>query len=238
MIIRVAILSDNKRIVNEISKSLIAFSVKNDFDKKAIELDIAIYKNQIDEFVNNYKNIDIAFITYESLEIDTALADKLFVLNPMCFPVLVGSPKQKICSFLALRPAGQVSEEIESPIIAKLCLSFVKVIASSNHVLQIHTRKGDYSISVQSIVFCQSDQKYVTIVTDSGKNYRRIGTLNQLQINLSDGFIRVHQSFLVNLKKIKSVDKVTWEIETNEGYHIPVSRPYRQKVQDYFKNSF
>lgn len=237
MIIRVAILSDNKRTVNEISKSLIAFSVKNDFDKKAIELDIALYKNQTDEFINNYKNIDIAFITYESLESNPALADKLFVLNPMCFPVLVGSPEQKICSFLALRPAGQVSDEIESQKITKLCLSFVKVIATSNHVLHIHTRKGDYSISVESIVFCQSDQKYVTIVTDSGKNYRRIGTLNQLQETLSDEFLRVHQSFLVNTKKIKSVDKVTWEIETNEGYHIPVSRPYRQEVQSYFNSS-
>lgn len=235
MVLRAAILSEDESVCNGISNTLVAFSVGNDFEGQEIELDIAKYGTKVQNFLDAYKDIDISFITYDILDAFPMVANELFSLNPMSYPVMLGTPENRICSFLAIRPAGHMEHYGENEKLKSVCNACLNMLARGNHVLHIKTRQGSYAISVKSIIFCQSDQKYISIVTDTGKIYRKLGKLNQFAEGLPSEFLRVHQSFLINSRHVVELDKVTWELITDTGYRVPVSRVYHQTALNIFQ---
>jgi DNA-binding LytR/AlgR family response regulator len=49
---------------------------------------------------------------------------------------------------------------------------------------------------------------------------------------LPEGFIRCHNSFLINQERIASVDWSAMKIYLNERISVPMSRNYRVKVKE------
>ena len=111
-----------------------------------------------------------------------------------------------------------------------LCAQCVEELEGSAEVLQIHTRQGSYAVSASDILFCQSDQKYVVVTTHTGELYRKIGKLGEFAQALPPYFLRVHQSFLVNTRRLSGLDKTSWEVLLDSGHRIPVSRAYHGAV--------
>ena len=97
-------------------------------------------------------------------------------------------------------------------------------------MLQIATRQGSFAVSLETVTYCRSDQKYVLIVTGNGKVYRRLGKLSELAALLPEEFVRVHQSFLANWRHVTGLDRKTWELILDSGERIPVSRVYRAEI--------
>ena len=91
---------------------------------------------------------------------------------------------------------------------------------------------------MSEIVYCQSNLKYVNVVTDSGKFFRKLLTLSKFSEMLPDYFIRIHQSFLVNKHKVRGINHSSngWEVITNDGLQLPVSRTYQKSVSACIRN--
>lgn len=237
MLLRVALASDDKEICRQLTDFLVDMTVRNDFAGEDIELDIAYFGADTDSLVAGYKDIDIAFLTYDVLDAHPTAARSLYVANPRCFPVVIGLPDQKICSFLSLRPAEHLGESSDGLKLMRVCMACLELMQSNSHVIQFKTRKGSYSISTESVLFCVSDLKYISIVTDTGRIYRKPGKLSELLRQMPANFIRVHQSYLVNSERVVALDKSTWEIVCDDETRIPVSRAYHETAQDLFKNA-
>lgn len=233
MLIRVAVAVHNKSLAQKLTNRLVSFSLRR--SKEAdIDFDFAYFDN-LSKMLISAANIDMSFISYEILDGDYDILALLYKRNPSAFSVPLGLPDGRICNFLALRPAGHLRTPDDQEQIDMLCHWCAEGMMGSTEVLQIKTRQGYRAVTASSILFCQSDQKYVMIIMESGEIFRKLEKLNHLSMELPEYFVRVHQSFLVNSHRISGLDKVSWEILLDSGNRIPVSRAYQKTVTEHIQ---
>ena len=81
--------------------------------------------------------------------------------------------------------------------------------ASRREITSMPVKVGDRMLFVQidDIVYFSAEEKYVNIYTKDGKIYLSDLTLKILQDKLSDKFLRIHRSLLVNISRIREINK-------------------------------
>lgn len=231
MLIRAAIAVTDKKIAQELTNRMISFSLRRTYREEEIEFDFSYYSD-LPAVLSHSKSLDMVILSYSLLEKYRDLLPALYKENPTAFSIPMGSPDGKVCDFLALRPAGHLSAPEDQAQLDRLCLWCAEMMMDNPDVLQLSTRQGCYAITASSILFCQSDQKYVMLVTDSGEVFRKLDKLDHLTLLLPDYFIRTHQSFLVNARRISGLDRSSWEILLDSGQKVPVSRAYKKTISE------
>jgi two-component system, LytTR family, response regulator len=86
--------------------------------------------------------------------------------------------------------------------------------------------KSIYFVKVADIIHCESEGSYTTVFIEDSPKLTISRSLKELQLMLEPfGFIRPHNSFLVNKEKITRIDKVDggWIVLDNAA-KIPVSQ--------------
>lgn len=94
-------------------------------------------------------------------------------------------------------------------------------------------------VEISRISRCASDNNYTHVFLDNGNRRTISKTLKEFDEMLGEyGFLRVHQSHLVNTAYIKSVEKSSGgSIVMNDGTEIPVSRARRNKIIGLIKSA-
>jgi len=128
---------------------------------------------------------------------------------------------------------------------------FARFYKAVDKVKRQQARSG--TPTAQNEIFFKSGSVFVKVTIDdilwieALENYCNINTLNDqivAHLNLkgvekilpTDKFKRVHRSYIINLKKIKTVDQTSVTIETTKGdKKVPVSRSYRDKLLEHIK---
>jgi len=77
-------------------------------------------------------------------------------------------------------------------------------------------------IDLPSIAYIKGSREYVTIVTADNKKIMTLQSMKNLEQDLSTSFIRIHNSFIVNLKMISEIHKDEVVIK-NETFPIGIS---------------
>jgi len=77
-------------------------------------------------------------------------------------------------------------------------------------------------IDLPSIAYIKGSREYVTIVTADNRKIMTLQSMKNLEQDLSNSFIRIHNSFIVNLKMISEIHKDEVVIK-NETFPIGVS---------------
>ncbi len=81
------------------------------------------------------------------------------------------------------------------------------------------------------IIYCESDGNYCRIMVEGGKNLFLTQKLKQVSEMLPEElFYRVHNSYLINLRKVKEFYKNEGYILLENNIRIPVSRQRRSEV--------
>lgn len=235
MLIRVAVAVSNRKTAQVLTNRMVSFSVRSVSRGEDIEFDFS-YCPHLAAVLECAEKIDMSILSYEVLQEEPALLAMLYKSNPAAFSIPLGLPEGRVCDFLALRPAGHLRTPDDQAQIDRLCLWCAEGMLESGDVLQLKTRQGCQAITASSILFCQSDQKYVMIVTASGEIFRKLEKLDHLAALLPGYFLRVHQSYLVNTRRISGLDKTLWELRLDGGNRVPVSRAYQRIVADQFQN--
>lgn len=86
-------------------------------------------------------------------------------------------------------------------------------------------RQHIYKVPMDSILYFESNKKYLTIYLENESERTFIGRLNEELEHLSDNFIRIGQSYIVNINKVKEYHSNF--VYMNDGKRINISRPYR-----------
>lgn len=110
---------------------------------------------------------------------------------------------------------------------------------NKNNKLLVSGQNEFRLIDIESITYCKSDGNYTDIFIHdhSGKEEKCTDTHNLkfYEEKLRPfGFIRAHQSFLVNREYVSRIRKNPCEIIMNNGMLIPVARERKQWVMDFF----
>ena len=86
-------------------------------------------------------------------------------------------------------------------------------------------------VKVNDIYHVESNRKKVVLHHIDGIE-ETIQKLNEIEKLLPDYFLRIHQSFLVNMNYVKSISAYT--LETTNGFILPISRSKSKYARDRF----
>jgi two-component system LytT family response regulator len=96
--------------------------------------------------------------------------------------------------------------------------------------------KADYKtqlVKVADIVYLESAGEYVRLHIDGSSTITTLFRLKNMETTLpADGFLRVHRSYIVNLKRIASYTK--GRIFLDNGEYIPLGENYKERFLEYF----
>lgn len=96
--------------------------------------------------------------------------------------------------------------------------------------LLLESREEKISIPLERIYYIEAMEKKVYVCTGA-EEYGYYSTLDKLENDLPDNFVRCHRSFIVNTDKIKKVALSKNTIYLAEEYEVPLSRSYKAKLK-------
>lgn len=100
--------------------------------------------------------------------------------------------------------------------------------------------KADYKVTlvrISDIVYIESEGEYVRMHLADGSTITTLFRLKNMETTLpSDSFMRVHRSYIVNLRAIRSYIK--GRIYLNDTEYVPIGENYKEAFQNYIKRNF
>lgn len=108
----------------------------------------------------------------------------------------------------------------------------------SKEKLVLSTREFYHLIEVENIVYCQSENTYTTFYLTDGQEIKVSVPIKKVEQQLSsNSFMRPHQSFLVNVHHIRSVNKCGGgELLLDNGKAIVISSRKKSEVLHFLEN--
>ena len=144
-----------------------------------------------------------------------------------------------------ISPSGIISEKKLSPMLINpaflgLILTVLSIgdyywsrwidkrFNAKDRTVTFFSERKSVSLSLADIVYVESNDTEVRIVTTSGDSFRNKTGISQWENLLGDGFLRIHRSYLVNLAEATIVSP---DLVTVAGKELPVSRKYKESVK-------
>lgn len=110
----------------------------------------------------------------------------------------------------------------------------------SQEVSRIVLKTSDaiHVVDVENIVYCEADKNYTTFFLKDGRKILVSKNMGEYETLLpSADFLRIHQSFLLNMKYISRFDKADGgKVVTTTGAQLPVSTRKRDVLMTYLNN--
>ena len=143
-----------------------------------------------------------------------------YLLKPVTFPRFIRSVNRAIAN---IQKEAKVNNEERDDILTDGEWGKGTIWIKNNSKLD--------PVSPVDIIYIESIENYAQFVT-FGDKYAVHYTLKLLEEKLPDDlFIRIHRSYIVNVKKIKRIRGNTLEVETKEGIHsLPFGKSYREPL--------
>ncbi len=151
------------------------------------------------------------------------LGRKIYGANPDCRIVYYGPADVRLERFLRARPVGYHRLADGGGALEKELDAVLRELTLSTTVFRWSTRRRTVLIPVRRIVYLQSDLKNVTLRLTGGGEEHITAKLSELESRLPSCFIRIHQSFLVNIYHIRALDKSVRTVTVTGGDTLPVS---------------
>ncbi len=115
----------------------------------------------------------------------------------------------------------------------KIINGIKEVLLKYEFIVHFKIENINYKLYLDDIVYIESKRNYIIIHTIDDVAYKYKDSINKKEDELSKyGFARFHESFLINLKYIKSINKNS--VTVIQNFDIPVSRYRMQSVKESF----
>ena len=100
--------------------------------------------------------------------------------------------------------------------------------------------KADYKVSLvklSDIVYIESDSEYVRLHFADGTSIMTLFRMKKMEVALpSDTFMRVHRSYIVNLKCVTGYARGRVYLNNNE--YVPIGENYKEQFMDYVSKNY
>lgn len=118
-------------------------------------------------------------------------------------------------------------------VVMKDCLERIR--KSENQFMVLKNGPELLQVNVDDVVYFESRGRHVSVYGDKGEMFARFGKLSDMAPSLPPVFIRIHQSYVVNITRIISMKNYHMHLDT--GKSLPISRPYRKAAAAAFFNA-
>ena len=157
----------------------------------------------------------------------------ILIADSSISPVVYMRPQINAGSLL-LKPLSQV--DIAEVIGEAISTYIEKKYGSASRTFVVESRGERSIIGYRRINYFKSREKKVFLCTDS-EEFGFYDTLDELEKTLSEDFIRIHRSFLVNRQKIASVFISQGRVLLTDGSEVPLSRSYKPMLRDFLREA-
>ena len=111
-------------------------------------------------------------------------------------------------------------------------LRIIRTATIEKLALKLHD--GIKILEHKSILYCKSDSNYTEFHLVGGKKIIASKTLKSVASVLPGNFIRIHQSYLVNLDMVSTINN---DMVLIEGSVLPISRSHKQDILELLKRN-
>ena len=213
---KIAICDDEKIFINQVADII---------DKFYNSLDIISYEfSNGAELLRSFEQIgfDIVFLDIEMPELDgISIAEKLRELSETVYIVFLTGHIEYALDGYKVNALRYLTKPV-SAVDISCVIDYVIKKMNNEKYLWVKSSDGEYRIKHSDIIYIESQNQNVIIYTVSG-NYQTRKKLNDLENQLrSDGFFRIHRSYIVSLLKVIGINGRN--VKVLGGTFIPISR--------------
>jgi len=230
---RIAICDDNKVFVNYMAQA-----VKAEFERQYnenIELETYIsgklmYQHHL------IKPFDVIFLDIDMPEPNGfQLAAEITRLTE-CYIIFVTSHPELVYDSLYFRPLNFIPKSKDSFFIEKLHRVVKQLFNEMNQnttIILENKEVGRVPLLIRNIYYIESNKHYVIYHSEKKEPIKVRSNISELEIYFSQyDFVRIHKSFLVNLRHVFNINKNNDEIIFKQGFRLTMSKNYKQTVDE------
>lgn len=228
--IRIAVF-DNKETNREAIKQIIAkYTAQQNIDFDVLWFFEDINKDKIEKYISS---VNISLISLD-LEHNGDISQIVYDNNEDCRILYYSSFVRDLEPLLCVRPRGfHLMSRGEAAFVESLDDIVTEVRKSKNNFYH-ETRKDIFVIPLKSIIYFQSDLKYVIIKIKNKESERIYSKLSAIEPYLNKNFLRIHKSYILNTDFVDQIDKSNKTIILNNGEILPISDVNYKTVINYF----
>lgn len=174
--------------------------------------------------------LDINLITQDGIR----LAEKIKMKFPEIKVIFISGNILYCQDVFGVQPTGFLVKPIrQNKLQAALDLAMAKEAADECEMVVVQIKNKIRKIPASEILYIESKLRKICFITKR-ENIMVYGKLSDIMQELSPKFLRCHNSYIVNLDAVKSLEKNKLYLEDNST--VNVSQPYQKKVKEAFVN--
>lgn len=231
--IRIAICDDNKAFINYMTKA-----VKREFaTHTTVKFEIESYtSSELFFYHHSIKPFDIVFLDIDMPELDGfQLASELSSSNN-CYIIFVTSHPELVYDSLYFRPLNFIPKSNDSFFVEKLhnvVNQLFNEMKQNTTIVLENKEIGRVSLTMKNIYYIESNKHYVIYHSEHYDPIKIRGNIGELETYLAQfDFVRIHKSFIVNLRHVFNLDKNMDEIIFKQGFRLNMSKNYKPIVDE------
>lgn len=210
-----------------IPEEALEFLPKNDID--CLFLDIEMPTMDGFQFLEKLTHKDFATVITTAYNEYAIKAFKKEAIDYLLKPIDTDDLEDTIQKIKKYKKANKNNEESEK--IEKILLNFNEKISQKK--ITVNTDGKLVFLDPNDILFLESDGNYCTIHTNNNKKIVLTKKLKEVGAKLPDEqFFRVHNSYIINLGRIKEYLKSDGYVILEDNHKIPVSRQKKSEFLD------
>jgi len=203
--------------------------------KGDLEIDVFYDGNTLVDYIINGKRYDIIYLDIEmSNKNGISAAREIRKVDKKVIIMYVSSYESYAKEVFEVSAYRFIIKPIDTNIFQKYFEAARAEITAQPRYFRYQYNKVTYRVSIDEILYFQSDRRVTYIITENGSN-KCYGKLNDIEKNLIKSnihFLRTHQSFLVNPKYVFRY--VYHSIELIDGTILAISENRRKRVSELF----
>lgn len=239
--IKIAVCDDDLLFASSVESMLLKIS-----KFKKLKMEIEVYADG-DEIIKNYseeKQFDIIYLDIEMKNTDgIETAKEIRKRDRDVIIIYISGYDTYFIQLFEVEPFRFIKKPInETTFQEYFDKAYERIIDKADSFYNYKYNKKEYRLPLKEIYYFESSKRIIYIHHTGGTD-KFYGKLNQIEEYLSDGtftFIRIHQSFLVNYRYIKTVKYDQVCLLNNNTLQISEDRKksVRQKYSDLLGGEF
>lgn len=232
--IRIAICDDNKADLDKIEKS-----VRNGFSRFTDDYNVCCFTDGSSLLLyNNKQPFDVLFLDIDMPSLTGFdVAKHLRASFNQCFIIFVTSHSDLVYSSFDFQPFNFIQKVSGAKFEERIAYVIEKLMKHMKQNVKIVLENGTETLVTyyRSIVYIESDKHYLKYYIQNREEEMTIrGAINDAEKTMSSfDFVRIHRSYIANLKYIKTVSQNLGKVYVNfNGIRVtlPLGANYKDDV--------
>lgn len=217
--ITVAIAETNPDRIQKVRDALTTYSIQRDIDLRTFWFCNDTGMQKIERFA---ASVHIALISLDMSD-PRQIGIQFYRNNSECRILYYSEHPCNLENLLCSRPIEFHQWSEDNTVFAEKLDAMIRELCSAHSVFRFQTKRRLLLLPERTIRYFQSNLKQVEIHKADGKIETIVTKLSDLEKQLSNQFVRVHQSFIVNKSMVLSIEKDQRLVKMNNGELIPIS---------------